>query len=94
MKRARDEGRWNMKTNWHHQVIQHLIETDDELFKLAIKACENESETRAPNINEAVAFLKWMRCDEPADTLACGETAKAYADFLIQEWKLFGPGGE
>ena len=83
-----------MATNWHRQVIQQLLETDDVLFRQAIKACEEESETKAPLFTNPAAFLEWMRGDEPADARENGDTAKEYADFLVQEWKLFGPQGE
>jgi hypothetical protein len=84
----------SMATNWHRQVIQQLLETNDKLFRQAIKACEEESESKAPLFTDPKKFLEWMRGDEPADCRESGDTAKAYATFLLEEWKLFGPQGE
>ena len=35
-----------------------------------------------------------MRGDEPAEAEGSGDTPEDYADFLIEEWELFGPAGE
>jgi hypothetical protein len=81
-------------TPWHRQVVQRLLETDDKLFREAIKACEEESDSKAPLFTDPKAFLEWMRGDEPEDARDNGETSKDYADFLLEEWRLFGPQGE
>jgi len=83
-----------MATTWHQKVIQHLLATDDRLFRQAIKCCEEESETKAPQWINPKAFLEWMRGDEPEDARDNGDSAKAYADFLLEEWRLYGPQGE
>ncbi len=41
-----------------------------------------------------VHSLAELRGDEPQDAYHEGDTPREYAEFLIAEWKLFGPEGE
>jgi len=79
---------------WAGQVTSVLQEPANvDLFKDAIAAVEEESEEEMPTTS--ADFLEWLRCDEPRDAYEIEKLPpQEYANFLIDEWKLFGPRGE
>lgn len=84
---------------WCAIVVRHLSKVDDALFKKAVEANEKESGRRAPHLSTSTSpsYLRWLRGDEPRgsyDEDPSSSSAREYAEFLIEEWRLFGPEGE
>ena len=79
---------------WCIHVVEAIEAEDEEMFKAAIKSCEEESDVPLPEPRTSQAVLEWMRGDEPQDAFDGGDSAQDYADFLLEEWELFGPQGE
>lgn len=78
---------------WAGQVIAALRTPErNQLFQEAIDLCHDESGEDTPE--DGLALLEWMRGDEPQDCFDNDESAQEYADFLYEEWELFGPQGE
>jgi hypothetical protein len=81
------------KTAWANAVIVHLNQLDEKLFKAATSA--NHDELGKPPPKDPVDFLSWLRGDEPWASMEFEEmNPQDYAQILIEEWRLYGPGGE
>lgn len=85
---------------WAAQVVKHLTSTPERrrLTEAAVSHVRREM-NMTPNlfgltVTYAVDLLPEMRGDEPAEAEGSGDTPEDYADFLIEEWELFGPAGE
>lgn len=78
--------------SWAEQVIEILKSKDPSLFEQAIEAMQEEYDSKGPA--SGLPLLEWLRGDEPEDCFECGDTEEEYADFLLEEWRLFGPAGE
>jgi hypothetical protein len=76
--------------NWCSDVVSILRGSD--LYTAAVESQSQNSGSAAPG--DEAKFLDWMRGDEPHDVFESGNTASQYAEFLLDEWALFGPAGE
>lgn len=82
--------------SWASQVVEILKSKNPSLFEEAIEAAEEEYDDRLDEVEkrDALTLLEWLRGDEPEDCFEASDSEEEYADFLIEEWKLFGPLGE
>lgn len=86
---------------WLRIVLQNLSDTSGQplpLFQASIEHPDNPMKFEDFKVDIVASFDKF-RGDEPLDAFlgnkeARPELPEEYAKFLMDEWELFGPGGE
>lgn len=80
-------------SEWCYKVVEEL-KKNGTLLSEVISTQTSGSGKSPPPRDESELLLQWLRGDEPLEMYNFGDSPEAYAQFLVDEWRIFGPEGE
>lgn len=78
--------------SWCADVVNSLRARNNDLFEDVLEVARDDLDTPQPETPHEL--LLWLRGDEPREEFDANSPVNAYVDFLLEEWRLFGPRGE